>query len=77
MKMCTETMSAQKVPSDTTADVRQQADVMQNRSGAGPVPGGKQKTTGTETRLIETCKACRFRQDTTSNDKCYHPGNTN
>lgn len=42
---------------------------------AGLVPGRKQNTMGIETGLIQICKICRFRQDTTINRHTIQPEN--
>lgn len=54
-----------------TRHVKRQADVMQNGTDAGLVPGRRQNTMGLETSLGETFKICTFRQDTTVNEQIF------
>lgn len=54
-----------------TCHVKRQADVMQNGTDAGLVPGRRQNTMGLETSLGETFKICTFRQDTTVNGQIF------
>lgn len=58
---------------NTIAHVQQQADIMQGITDAGLVPGRKQSTMGIETGLIEICKICSLRQDTTTNGQDLQP----
>lgn len=77
MKMCNMRQYRHKMSSQTIVicRVKQQADIMQNITDAGLVPGRKQNTMGLETSLGEIVKYVLSDRTPQSMDTFYSPEN--